>query len=67
MDDLLGYYDKFFTTKKVEKEEEPFKCERCGEITEKLSNRQIYCEQCSKIVKKENDKERIRLKRSNIP
>ena len=66
MDDLLGYYDRFFVEEKEEPDEKPFRCEKCKNITEKVKNNQKYCDTCAIEVKKERDRERIRLKRSKI-
>ena len=62
MDDLLGYYDKFF----VEKEEisdEPFRCQRCEKETSKIKNNQKYCPDCAVEVIKESKRELMRKRR----
>jgi len=62
MENLLGYYDKFFS-KNETVSDEPFKCERCEKEIEKVKNNQKYCVNCAVEVKKEKDIARMRQKR----
>jgi len=55
LNNLSGYYEKEF-------EDSP-RCVVCGKKIEKKSNRQKTCPECSIIVRRQKEKERMRIKR----
>jgi hypothetical protein len=60
MDKIMDYYELFF-----EKKKEMFFCSVCGKEIVKKNNKQKYCADCSKGMRKERQKKIMRERRSS--
>jgi len=60
--EILNYYSLLLKDEKQENSKY-ISCDGCGNKIVKTNNNQKYCSKCSKKIKKEKDRERIRKKR----
>ena len=59
----LSHYDKQKVLKDIDDSKNHIECKKCGEDTIVTSNRQKYCEKCSKDIKRERQSKLMQDKR----